>query len=266
MQDVYRVERSMAVRLVGGHYCYTSESLRPFVNGIQAFIPQSDRFRFRQHLGSPEDIEFELQTYGVATSFSPMQKDGTWSTKWHCEWLETQRIREEREVQMPPTLAQEVEPGNAQEENETTIEPDRFDVKLGKSPKCREHTGNRRASHLCEMFYEQYQRANKYQKTEMAERIVQMIHESGGRFIKEEGEHWIEVDDLVARAKIAHFFRYKRSKKQQIASEDQKCADLLPESQMNSVPGTEQTSTLEETGEYVQDLSQSSLTAVKRKC
>ena len=217
MKDVYKLERSLPWRVIAVHYCYLSEELRPFVSGLHAFFNPRDRFRFRQHLGSsPEGIEFELQTFGIPTWASPMQPDGTWLSAWHREWLETHRIREEREDALSVSLANPVSRvGSETTDDNDSVVVGRFDVTLGKSTKAREHTGSRRASHLCEMFYDQYQRANKYQKTEIAERIVQMIRESGGRFIREENDEWVEVDDMVARAKIAHFFRYKRSKKQQ---------------------------------------------------
>ena len=84
---------------------------------------------------------------------------------------------------------------------------------LGKGKNTREHTGNLRAVHLVEMHREKYENANKFHKTEIAERIVSIIHESHGRFLKWEGnDGWVEVKHNEAREKISHFFRHMRSK------------------------------------------------------
>jgi len=90
----------------------------------------------------------------------------------------------------------------------------RFDVLFGKQANAREHTGTRRALHLVEMYYDEYEKRSKYQKTDVAEKIIAIIHESGGRFLKQgrKGE-WIEADNDEARRKIGHWFRHARSKR-----------------------------------------------------
>jgi hypothetical protein len=62
------------------------------------------------------------------------------------------------------------------------------------------------------MHQEEYEKADKSEKTEIALRIVSMIHESFGRFLKWEKEGWVEVDEEAAREKISHFFRHLRSR------------------------------------------------------
>ena len=56
------------------------------------------------------------------------------------------------------------------------------------------------------------EKANKHEKTEIAERIVSIIHESHGRFLKWDKDCWVEVEYSVAREKVSHFFRHLRSK------------------------------------------------------
>lgn len=53
-------------------------------------------------------------------------------------------------------------------------------------------------------------KASKFKKTEVAERIVSIIRQSGGRFVKWEESQggWVEeLDELIARKKIGHFLR-----------------------------------------------------------
>jgi hypothetical protein len=62
------------------------------------------------------------------------------------------------------------------------------------------------------MFRPKYEQADKHEKTDIAKHIVNIIHESHGRFLKfEESEGcWMEVENGVAREKISHIFRNQR--------------------------------------------------------
>ena len=91
------------------------------------------------------------------------------------------------------------------------VVPRRLDVLFGRGLKTAQHTGNLRAVHLVVMYRPSYEAADKCGKTALAERIVSIIHESGGRFLKRERDLWAEVDNIMAREKISHFFRKMRS-------------------------------------------------------
>ena len=90
------------------------------------------------------------------------------------------------------------------------IVPRRFDVLFGRGRNTRVHSGNLRAKHLVEMRFEEYEKANKQEKTVIAEEIVANIKASNGRFLTSEDGGWVEVDAETARYKIAHFFRRRR--------------------------------------------------------
>jgi hypothetical protein len=65
------------------------------------------------------------------------------------------------------------------------------------------------------MHRESYEKADKSEKTKLAETIVSIIQGSNGRFLKQHEQKkgcWVEVDDLVARQKISHWFRHMRWK------------------------------------------------------
>ena len=205
-REIHQLRAALPQRTHAAHYCFNDYTLRPFVAGVRLFMDKTSRFRFRPHYGSPEEINFELQTFGIPTHLSPMQPDGTWSTEWHLQWLEMHRTRELKEMKEPN--------GVPAAPTESIIVPRRFDVLFGRGKIAKTHTGNLRALHLCEMNYPRYESAltGKYGKTEVAEQIVSIIHESGGRFLKPESDGWVEVDDEAARDKIAHFFRHMRFK------------------------------------------------------
>ena len=112
-------------------------------------------------------------------------------------------------VNLAPVTHEAVKPSDVPIEAPTT-----HDVLFGRGKNTREHSGNLRCNLLIEMYAEQYESANKVQKTVIAERIVAMVHESLGRFLKQEANKgWVEVSDDAAREKISHFFRFQRSKR-----------------------------------------------------
>lgn len=211
-KTVYNVKKSLPARLAGVHYCYTDERLRPYVVGIMACTSKQDRYRKREHLGTREEIEFKLQTYGIPTHGLPVAKDGTWKTAEFLRWLENQRMKEENESKKGIPFSSKTDTSTPLQD--AWIVPGKFDVLLGRAGQCREHTGTRQAAQICEAHFEIYEKSTKFQKTSVAEKIVILIKESGGRFLKHTDKGWIEADDCEARNKISHFFRYLREKVQ----------------------------------------------------
>ena len=196
VKQMYRLCSGLPKKVVGFHYSYDNASLKPFVQGVQLFLAKDVRTRFRTHFGHHDRIMFELRTFGIPTEYHPIQPNGDLSLEWHKVWLDTRRVNEESESTSQHNM----------------ILPRRFDVLFGRGKYCREHTGNRRALHLVEMHRSEYEKAGKPEKTAIADRIVRIIHESLGRFLKWENRGWVEVDSLVGREKITHYFRHLRSK------------------------------------------------------
>ena len=88
------------------------------------------------------------------------------------------------------------------------IVPGPFDVLVGRTKLCRDHTGNVRYRNLVEKYKNKYEEAtSKVDKTALALVVLKIIQEASGRFLKDEGDGWVEVDDDTARAKVAHCFR-----------------------------------------------------------
>jgi hypothetical protein len=126
--------------------------------------------------------------------------------------------------------------------------PGRFDVLLGVRGKASlQHPGNSRYCHIIGMHCQAYEAAAKYQKLEIADRVIEAIRESGGRFLKPvttstnttatmtserplgrggrggAGDDWEEMEDeIVLREKVAHAFRNLRRRKRQLQQEGQR--------------------------------------------
>ena len=197
-----RARAGFPYKLSALHYCATdSKMFRPHAAGCHLFLAGYARLRFRTHYGDPEEIKFKLQTYGIPVTDMgdfPFQADGSFSHDWFHSWLKTRRRLEETGGAAPIDL----------------ITPRRSDVLFGRGRNTRCHAGNLRALHLVESLHEEYEASAKLEKTAFAERIVNEIYESQGRFLKWEGDNgWVEVNRDVAREKISHLFRNVRSRK-----------------------------------------------------
>lgn len=195
------VRSAIPKKLVAVHYCFDDANLKPFVAGIQLTWDRETRKRFRTHCGSWGEAAFNLQTYGIPMGEFPFKHDGTMCLNFHKQWLNARRLQEENEIAAAKSII-----------------PQRFDVLFGRSRLTREHTGNLRAGHLVEMHQAEYEKAGKFEKTAIAEKIVGMIHDSKGRFLKWEDDGWTEVEYDAAREKVSHFFRHLRSRKGESAA------------------------------------------------
>ena len=163
---------------------------------------------------------YKLQTYGIPTEALPLDEEGNLTLDHHLNWIEQIRAKEAAEALQDSTTVG-IKPSSI------VMVPRRFDVLLGRGKTIAEHTGNLRAFHIVEMNRQRYERAGKYEKTQIAEKIVHMIQESYGRFLKRDqgDDHnggeigtigsycWIETTTEEARDKISHCFRRLRELK-----------------------------------------------------
>jgi hypothetical protein len=171
-----KIGTSMPANIVGGHYCYNDPDLTPFIRGFQLMVSEHDRCRLRVHFGNREDVDFTLQTYGIPTEACPLKRDGSLSLENHHAWLAMLRAQEERVGARDIVHSATVEDPEQQTlsgEDAFIGIPGRFDVLFGKSVLARDHTGTRRALHVVEMYYEDYERTDgKFQKTDIAEKVI----------------------------------------------------------------------------------------------
>eukprot|EP00934_Nitzschia_sp_Nitz4_P009483 Nitzschia sp. Nitz4//scaffold83_size84149//23721//24717//NITZ4_005168-RA/size84149-snap-gene-0.132-mRNA-1//-1//CDS//3329558929//9473//frame0 len=176
LQGMVNVLSRIPHRMLGGHYCYGNAAFRPYATGFQLFAGGSHRNHLRLHCGSKSDIDFELMTFGILTDFLPVVDHDRCNTVLHRELLTRWRSQEPHITAIPQN-----EP---KEEDSNVMVSRRFDVLFGKSTMARKHTGTLRAQILVEMHFEAYESAGKFEKTGVAERIIRIIHESGGTFLE----------------------------------------------------------------------------------
>ena len=136
-----------------------------------------------------------LSAYGIPTYALPFEVNGNVCRENHVTFFKRQKDLEEK--------------SNTRYVTELII-PGPFDVLVGRTKLCRDHIGNARYRSLVEKYKESYGQVSNFDKTAMAFMIIKMVKESSGRFLKDDGDGWMEVDDNVARAKVSQCFRSLR--------------------------------------------------------
>ena len=125
---------------------------------------------------------FVVQKYdkiGISIDRSIFLPGGRLGLDWHMEWLKTRELIEEEE-----RSKQEHE--NTNLFGPSSIIVNKNDVLFGRGKNTREHTGNLRCAYLVEVREEEYNACRKAAKTKIAEQVVSMVLDSGGRFLKKD--------------------------------------------------------------------------------
>lgn len=133
-------------------------------------------------------------TFGIPDQVLPLTAEGEPKTKYHRQWLKSRRHQED-----------------SSSSDTIIVVPCRFDILSGRGKPIQEHFGNLRFHALLDYYQQAYERSKKFDKMEIAQRILQTVHDYSGRFLKQEGAGWSVVDDLVAREKVSHAFRTRRT-------------------------------------------------------
>jgi hypothetical protein len=93
-----------------------------------------------------------------------------------------------------------------------SLEPQPCDVLFGRGKPFQTHPGNIYFLSLIDTQRGAYDIAGRGMKKEITSRIILLVKESSGRFLKKETNvGWIEVEDHVARLKASTAFRTWRS-------------------------------------------------------
>ena len=99
-------------------------------------------------------------------------------------------------------------------QNQVAI-PEPCDILLGKGRPLGRHPGNVHFRQVISYYGDQYDNCNRTEKTRLATKLIEMIHDSGVRFLKQTDDPtgkglYVEVSVDVARQKVSHAFRNRR--------------------------------------------------------
>jgi hypothetical protein len=117
------------------HMCFQPEryeQMGPMIALGRMAVETYDRHRYRVHTGSPLELKYALQTFGIPVSALPIDDDGIVSTEYNTEFWEKQRLEERR------TMTE----GNFDHVPSVRITtPGKHDVLMGRGRSCQEHPG-----------------------------------------------------------------------------------------------------------------------------
>jgi hypothetical protein len=154
---------------------------------------------------------YELMTFGIPVDDYPISSDMVLNRKNHLEWVQARRSLEESlSLSASSTTDNNVMCGVPAV---MVLVPKSTDILFGKGRSIREHPGNKRFGLIVESFFDRYDvLVCRSEKTSFAQEVVLKIKSTGGRFLKQEGGvYWQEVDDALARKKVSHTLRSRRS-------------------------------------------------------
>ena len=135
-----------------------------------------------------------LMTFGIPAKALPVTATGDLKLESYLDWLAYRRKIE-----------------GLQDDLKRIIVPGPFDVLVGRGRFTALHPGNLRYRQLIQSYMEQYEVCRKrIEKTELTSQVVQIVHNSSGRFLRQDGCGWVEIDDDAARDKVGHSFRNLR--------------------------------------------------------
>lgn len=163
--------------------------------------------------GSATELKYILQTFGIPGSFIPVTSEGEVTVD-----SETSKWKKRRQAERLAKSTNDDGVGTDKEKGNNNLAgligtPGNHDVLLGRGRLSQDHIGNVRFRYLIDEHQARYDQALKKDKTAISEEIVQLVRAGGGRFIKESGSGWIQVDETTARNKVSTCFRTTRCRK-----------------------------------------------------
>ncbi|KAL3939991.1 MAG: hypothetical protein SGBAC_005390 [Bacillariaceae sp.] len=169
-----------------------------------ALVPAKTRARFRLHLGSHVECQYQLSTYGIPWSSLPFASSNNdrMLLENHLRWYKSRFLQDFGEsVQLPPKLMAF-----------SASLPMTNDVVFGR--KKLQHEGNRRFRTFVRNMAAKYDESNKTGKRLVRDHLIKEIRDAGGMFLTmhedpDQGFEELAVEDV--HGKIAQAFRnYRR--------------------------------------------------------
>eukprot|EP00980_Cylindrotheca_fusiformis_P029224 scaffold22759_cov98-Cylindrotheca_fusiformis.AAC.1 len=191
----------LPLRVACLHCCDTSSSslTSTLLSIVASAANPILRVRMRTHYGSHPECLYKLVSFGIPVEEFPFTADGGVRLTNHVKWIGKRRKKEAYLHKYPPIEGAVDIPSNS-------------DVLWGRGNQIYQHPGNCILRELVETYHDEYNALWKHGKTDLAHRIVSVVHGFSGRFLKldKESGMWVEVSDSDAREKVAHRFRRNR--------------------------------------------------------
>jgi len=193
------ITKAMPQQILGVHFCYDNEYVQPILSMLQMIVGSAARLRFRSHFGSPLEVKYSLQNFGIPYESLPLDQNGRTDCSRIQAFIQEQIQVEER---------------RKQEQTGRIMHPHSRDVLMGRGWHQQEHPGNLELARIVDEKRHEYKAARKLHKTNLNWTIVEIIKDAGGRFLERShhsdeygGVGWVEASDENARDKVSKCFR-----------------------------------------------------------
>lgn len=155
-----------------------------------------------------DDCMKSLESFGINTSAIPKSpQDNEYQTKLLQSRRNLERKRRNENTEMPEVAVSAEDKIETMDDlGEWVCGPSRYDVILGRGPRCNSHPGNIRLRKLVDEAKPIYDESRKREKTDIIARVVRAVQQKG-RFLHESDIGWVEVTDKAAKQKVSHTFR-----------------------------------------------------------
>eukprot|EP00980_Cylindrotheca_fusiformis_P003404 scaffold758_cov104-Cylindrotheca_fusiformis.AAC.3 len=209
------IETSMPCRILGLHFCYDSDMLHPLLSTLQLIVGYSTRLRIRSHHGSHLEVMYALRSFGIPQAALPLDSNGSLISSRISEYIQERITLEDQQEQAL---------------DGRIIHPLSTDVLLGRGWHQQEHPGNLKLARIVDEHRVSYKAARKRDKIKLNWHIVEIIRESGGRFLErsqETGGGWVEAGEASARDKVSKCFRTKTRQSHEIPGAERDSEDTI---------------------------------------
>ena len=140
-------------------------------------------------------------SFGITPDMLPFDKTGKFSLIQFMEYLEQRRIKEDEARRKDESMGM-------------ILYPNPEDVLMGRGRPFQQFVGNLNLAKIVAEHQSEYNESERNSKTKLTRKLVQVIKDGNGRFLKRDGKPdggWVEVNDAQSREKVAHAFRYNSS-------------------------------------------------------
>ncbi|CAJ1940028.1 unnamed protein product [Cylindrotheca closterium] len=191
--------QALPVRVEAIHFCHDSVIYRVLFAVIKTALSPFVKMRSKTHYGTHDEVMSSLAGFGILPGTIPVTKGG--------EISNLQAFRER-------LMEMRAEERCQQPRRQKVHVPFKVDVLFGKGTPFQTHPGNIQLRSLVTARYKIYQKAKKRgQKRQIAQEIVETIHQNAGLFLRPDGDLWVCVDNDGAIQKVSALFRTIRVKR-----------------------------------------------------
>jgi hypothetical protein len=231
-ENIHRAKVLSAIpfRVEAIHFCYNSIMWKPLLAVFKLNSLMFNRVRSREHVGEAKDVLFGLQTFGIPTTLAqgfPVTPEGEILKHLGIQRWEKRRKLEQLQMQSSVQAVELVESkdGTVSMTQQQALSvrvgiPGPKDVLLGRGKFCYMHVGNIRMRNIVLERGHLYEEATFADKHKVVKYLVNLVKEGSGRFLREDGVSWVEVDDEAAEKKVSAALRTLRGNRNAAALDE----------------------------------------------